>query len=324
MPDDTGIGVTLHARGKLVLLAILAAVLSIGLVALVQFGPWRRTKAAPAISETKPIESAPSPSASAAPPQPRPAPSQQPGRTAKRPPLPAAAEAPVSVQASPPPTQQAPAAQVAPAPQAAPPSTTAPQFPWPPPAASAAEVVPARLLASSVRLERLGGVDTVLTAALEINGYNERSYFAVPQGFAMVTRLEQIAADGSPRPPPGRWSANPPRLADGFSLRSYLRSLFTADPGYYRVIAFIVTDVPFTQSEKSITTIEAEEWLRSGLNFLPEWIGTQIYTPQVVCTALIYEFERQPNRDPNVLLPSRLDARTHLVRSGLWNAIGGG
>jgi hypothetical protein len=166
-------------------------------------------------------------------------------------------------------------------------------------------------------------VDAVLSAALGRTGYSEKSYWAVPHGFALATRLEQIDVNGRPKPPPARWSAEMPRLAGGFSLSAYLRALFTADPGYYRIVVFIVTDTLFSESDRSVTSEEARSWLTQGLNALPETIASQPYAPSVVCTAMIYEFERKAGSEAEPLLPSPVDAHAHLVESGLWSALGG-
>jgi hypothetical protein len=162
----------------------------------------------------------------------------------------------------------------------------------------------------------------VLTAALAQNGYAEKSYFGVPGGFALATQLERIQASGVSMSVPARWAVAATGLGTRFSLGDYLRALFTADPGYYRVIVFVVTPVPFAQSEKTVTAGEAEQWLRSGLNMLPQSIAQQPYASGVATTALIYEFERTAS-DSNVLLPSPVAAQGHLVQSGLWKALGG-
>ena len=199
-----------------------------------------------------------------------------------------------------------------------------PQFPWPPPVASATQVVPRNLLTGS-RVKILKDVDELLTSALNINGYVEKSYYAVPQGFAIVTRIEQIELDGRSKTRPARWSTDPSPLTE-FSISAYIRALFTANPGYYRIIVFVVTNVPFTQSDRQLSRSEGIAWLRAGLNILPESIGAEGYTPDVICTALIYEFEQrggQGSVSTRILLPSRLDAQTHLNKSGLLRSLGG-
>ena len=194
-----------------------------------------------------------------------------------------------------------------------------PSFPWPPPAASASEQIPNDLLAASATLHSLGDVNTRLAAALEKSGYAEMKYYAVPNGFALVTRLEQIEADGRPKPEPDRWSSNSPAFR---SLSDYLRALFSANPGHYRMIVLIVTDVPFAESETKVSEAEAVEWLRAGLNRLPPEIAERPYNPDVVSTALIYEFEKDQGKDPQLNEPSRLGAHEHLTHSGIWGALG--
>jgi hypothetical protein len=154
------------------------------------------------------------------------------------------------------------------------------------------------------------------------NGYGERSYYAVPHGFALVTRLEQIEASGKSKLAPERWNAGRPTATESFSLISYLLALFRAKPGYYRLIVFIVTDNPFAQSDKAITSSKAVEWLHSGLNILPPFVREIPYSPNFVCTAMIYEFKSEGDESiPQILLPSHLDAATHLSQSGIWAAL---
>ena len=93
----------------------------------------------------------------------------------------------------------------------------------------------------------LADVANELERAFNSAGYVERSYYAVPQGFAIAARLEMINPDGSPVAEANRWSASiaPPKV---FSLSSYLQALLGATPGEYRVVVFIVTAVPVTES----------------------------------------------------------------------------
>ena len=203
---------------------------------------------------------------------------------------------------------------------APPPPISFPSFPWPPPAASASEAIPNDLLVAESALHSLGDVNARLVRALDLNGYAEKKYYAVPDGFAVATRLEQIEADGRPKPEPDRWSADSPEFR---SLGAYLHALFSANPGYYRVIVFIVTDVPFTEASRKVSETEAAGWLEGGLNQLPQEIADMLCHNGVVSTALIYEFHKDQGRDPQLNEPSRLGAREHLVHSGIWKALGG-
>jgi hypothetical protein len=191
-----------------------------------------------------------------------------------------------------------------------------PLFPWPPPAASASEVLPHDFFVNAMDFE---DINQLFIDALDKAGYAERSYYAVPRGFALVTRLEQIEDDGTPKDRPQRWSAEAPRPTI-FSLQEYVKALFTANTGHYRVIVLVVTDVPFQQSSFHVDESEALNWLHTGLNVLPIPISRQRFSADVNCTALIYEFERAES-STRLLLPSRIDAHAHLTKAGLWRAL---
>ncbi len=197
-----------------------------------------------------------------------------------------------------------------------------PDFPWPPPQASASFAIPAELVhASRGTTIRLGDVNDTLRRALEACGYTEGSYFAVPDGFALVTRLEQINSDGSPKQS-GRWCTELQPLRQ-FSVRDYLVSLFFANTGLYRIIVFVVTPHPFSQSQTHISRDEMRDWLRSGSNRLPNSVARQEYTAGFSVTALVYEFEQQESQGPSQTLSSRITGMDHLNKSGFLSALGG-
>lgn len=200
-----------------------------------------------------------------------------------------------------------------------------PPFPWPPPAASATTDL-TRQLTKHHQFAKLGDANDVLQAALQSTGYMDTSYYAVPGGFALITRLEHTDASGASRPEDDRWLVEPEPLRR-FSLRDYLRALFTADAGHYRIIAFIVTDTPVIQGEQRIAEKDALTWLREGRQGLPQAIAAWPWTADMVCTALIYEFVREQAQDPRVVVPGELGGLTHLSRAGtritnLWDALG--
>ena len=197
-----------------------------------------------------------------------------------------------------------------------------PQFPWPPPRASAMALLPRSFLtAPGSPPVLLADVSARLVTALDQCGYSEHSFYAVPDGFALVTQLEQINPDGTPKQPPARWAADVPPLRS-FSLSDYLKALFTANPGHYRIIVFVVTSHPFSQAEASVGREEAEGWLASGLNRLPDTIGRLRFSEAVVCTALIYEFEQpEAGKEPTILSPSDLTGTDHLAKSRLWDVL---
>ena len=259
--------------------------------------------------------------------------------------LPTAAPPPASIPA-PPPAAPAPsptAPQLPPAASAPPPTAPSPPtggpvpaptpqgptrplawwFPWPPPAASASLTIPlTRLLPDAGKRDlqrsyRLGDVDEALRDALTQAGHVEASYYGVPQGFALVTRIESILADGKPKPGDLRWNVDAP-AGQVFSLSSYFSALFTAPPGRYRVVVFIVTPEPFSAVDSTVTRDQAARWLRLGANRLPPEYYYGLIPSGTTCTAMIYEFEK-PNSTSSARLnrPGAISVTAHLTGTGL-------
>lgn len=211
---------------------------------------------------------------------------------------------------APPPGGDAPPAQV---------PAALPAFPWPVPLPSAMASLPFLEIMQRWRSEHsfparpphsiLGTVDLrdfyrngpklsdanyALRYLLAQGGYEEVRYYAVPGGFAMVTRLERINSDGVPTES-GRWdfarSFNGP-----FTIADYLRALFIAPPGYYRIIVFVLTPRPIS-AEGTITGRDAEAWFTNGGISLPDEIGKRRYTEYYQFSVLIYEFERSADEE---------------------------
>ena len=191
-----------------------------------------------------------------------------------------------------------------------------PEFPWPPPRASASEMIPRELLVGNATHPTLATVAQAIESAFQEADYREKSYYRVPGGFAMASQIEQINQDGSPKDSMYRWSSETPRIR---TLDAYLNALFTAPPGYYRVIVFVVTSKAFPQRDVKVTSEESKHWVSSGLNKLPEEIGDQEYSSAHRCTALIYEF-KQTGKRAQLMEPSQITGKTHLDKAGLMSA----
>src|SRR5205814_8700502 len=69
-----------------------------------------------------------------------------------------------------------------------------PGFLWPPPRASASEVVPNAIFSN---VGHLGEIADILLRALSLAGYFDHSFYGVPSGFALVTRMERLKDDGT-------------------------------------------------------------------------------------------------------------------------------
>jgi hypothetical protein len=191
-----------------------------------------------------------------------------------------------------------------------------PEFPWPPPTASASYVLPDAMLEG---YQTVGEAAAAILSALERNGYVERSFFRTEaDGIALVTRLERINEDGSSFAENERWPGNGQRYESTESLFRFLQGLFYVDPGHYRVIVFILQDLPFSQSSENITAEEAKAWLTSGANVLPPEIAEQPFG-NAHCTVLIYEFASDGK---NVhVVESHLTGKGHLEKAGLLAAL---
>ncbi len=203
-----------------------------------------------------------------------------------------------------------------------------PRFRLPPPEASVWEVLPNDLfLAAEREGTTLRDVDRMLIQALDSAGYTARAYYPLErefrdvQGFALVTRMEQIQEDGTPKPVPDRWAAEVPPL-EGFSLLRLIDRLFSAEAGYFRIIVFLATPEHFTQGEP-IKREAAMDWLKKGLNKLPPFIAGKEYTPAYNTTALVYQFKKYKGASEDLVeqVEGVLSCRDHLVKAGLWEAI---
>lgn len=261
-------------------------------------------------------ETARDPAATERPPADAPAPSTSPS-----PPVitraPKPAPAPVNPRAGSPARGQAP--QVPRDDSSAPRSTPElPAFDWPPPRYSAFVEIPRAWIAPGDAT--LGSVAQRLERAFDSAGYAERSYFWIPGGFALASRIEQIQADAAPAAVPERWAVAMDRPPQGFV--DFIRALFDARPGLYRVIVFAATNADYSAGERAPAASEARSWMYRGLMQLPASVGTLPYRAEHHTMALIYEFEQRADRsEPRVRQPSDSPGRVHLDKSGLLQAL---
>ena len=205
-----------------------------------------------------------------------------------------------------------------PQPAALPPGVL-PTFPWPPPTPSErlnfrrSQVLTAAMGPTPSQAD----VAHRIVHALEEAGYSEYSFYAAPQGFAIVARLERIGPDGTPAPDQLRFLA--PDSAEPFSLGAYLTRLFFAPEGYYRQIVFLVTPTIVRPSGPTPNAKAAEALLQGGADRLPALYRTIPFSADDQVTALIYEYHKgSGDGQVTTLTPGRLDARTNLVRAGIY------
>ena len=198
--------------------------------------------------------------------------------------------------------------------------TGRPQFPWPPPQASTVVRLPLSRFEDTLTRRTHGEIADLLERALDQGEYFDRSYWVAPGGFALATRLERITEDGEPVTTGERWPTT--SLKERFDLGKYLRALFYTDPGFFRVIVFVLSTEFERTSDEEPTPKEAFRWLRRGMVMLPRDMAEQAIIEKHELTALIYEFEREAGSNAVVLAPGRLSGRTHLARAKLQQLLG--
>ena len=198
-----------------------------------------------------------------------------------------------------------------------------PGFPWPIPKYSAhADIDLVKLPKQNHPLDTLGDVSKVFQDAFNQAGYAESSYYSVPGGFAIVSRLEAILEDGSPAQ--ARWPSGY-TLSPSWSLVDLIRYLFTAKVGYYRIIVFVITSRPIrTEIDHGPDPSDLAKKVFGGADRLPTSVNGTKLTKEYHCRAFIYEFKlTESNSQPDLISPSPQDGKTHLLKSQLWTYLGG-
>jgi HEAT repeat protein len=187
-----------------------------------------------------------------------------------------------------------------------------PDFPWPAPRWSFKEVVPRSFFGNEKTT--LGEVSDRLVAAVRGASPDfDYGLFSIPGGFVTLARLERINADGSPYPGRLRWDSD---LISPQSLEEYLVDLFFSPPGYFRVIAFAITDKEPIRSDQDAKLPSISE----GAKLLPKEIADLPFSGRQVF-ALVYTFQRYDGAKMVLNYDSSPSGLTHLIASGIWQRL---
>lgn len=187
-------------------------------------------------------------------------------------------------------------------------------FPWPPPEASARAII-SRELFGAASPGTLGAVADILAEALAEAGYTGPGYLGVPGGFAMITRIEQTDRGGRPLAGNARW-ATKIVVVKSFSISAVIRALMTAEPGFFRVMALVVTDKSFDDNGSRARLETLENWSRKGVDALVPDVRDMPFGENYKISALVYEFEKfSESEDPVVRIPSINEVRGHLTHT---------
>jgi len=104
-----------------------------------------------------------------------------------------------------------------------------------------------------------------------------------------------------------------------FSLKEYFRVLFSAQPGYYRSFAFIVSPSIYSFSANDYTKELLSKYLSQGAIGLPIRIGLTKLPKDLNVNVLIYEFKKPENSDNANLVIDGLSGYEHLKRASIIN-----
>jgi HEAT repeat protein len=190
-----------------------------------------------------------------------------------------------------------------------------PALPWPPPqwsrmAKFGDEDIPRELLGSDDTT--LGAICDKLDRSLQaVDQGFESGVFTVPGGFAMLARLERIAADGSPLGGENHWAYGELRP---MSLSDYIGRLFLEKPGYFRILAFVITSEPILHHGDGTLPSPSSGW--AGL---PDALRVEKFKNKTAYV-LVYSYERSAGGQFSSF--DALSAKVHLEKSGVLAVIG--
>jgi hypothetical protein len=195
--------------------------------------------------------------------------------------------------------------------------STFPQFPLPVPEPSAQ----ADLRSSFAGSTTMSDVDRKLRRALDAAGYATRRYLYVPDGFAIVTRMEQFNANGTCKSEASRWSSKVARC-ENFTTSCYQKTLSTVEPGLFRVFVFVVTPRTIRSMQPPPTRSEATAWLNEAASQLPEEIARLAFDARTNVVALVYEYKLPvANGQPERSVRSALSGTDHLTKGRILEGL---
>ena len=145
---------------------------------------------------------------------------------------------------------------------------------------------------------------------------------SVPNGFAIVTQLEQYNEDGSIMNGSSyRWVDYPPQ--ESFALSwNYFKSLIYPKKGRLRLFVFIVTNQNYSSNKNRVSKNEAASWLSQGVNRLPKEVELESFNSDYSVSFLTYEFEvPESNHLVRQSCPCHYQATEHLKITGLEELI---
>jgi hypothetical protein len=187
-------------------------------------------------------------------------------------------------------------------------------FPFPPPSGYTFAVLNNTIFSNCHLLGDAGNIIYNAITSSTCN-YEDVGYYAIPDGFVVVTKVEEINDDATS-------VSGRNRFAEGQYQSMSILDFFAPRKGYFRVFAFLVTDVPFNATSTPVTAGNALEWIRLAANILPDAIKNKPFKPGYNCTVIVYEFKSEDaNTHLSPLQSPRFSAQTHLQRSHISESL---
>lgn len=165
-----------------------------------------------------------------------------------------------------------------------------PFIPWPPLTPSARGDVTSKVGLANT----LGEIDAHIAKVLDRSGYNNKFYFSLPNGFAVITPLERTSSVGGVLPDQRRWSLE--KETSNLSITNYAKHLIFGSDDRFRMFLFIVTNDYFGTQEDVPHDRDVERWLKTGRDVLSPRIGQRLTPKGTKIQLFVYEFALDKGR----------------------------
>jgi len=199
-----------------------------------------------------------------------------------------------------------------------------PQFPCRPPNPSDLVTLDRQVAVPATAPATLGAVESRLKNAFVAAGFRQPRVYQTCGGFVLVTSIERARADGRPFAEPGRFVDLDRSMSaiEDFSLAGVLRALLTVQPGRFRMIAVMVSDVAIEPTGDTMSSAAAKAIATGGADRLPRQLAGAPFSDKHAVTALVYEFEKAPgSAEARLAVPPRFSANEHLRLTGVLDAL---
>ncbi len=194
--------------------------------------------------------------------------------------------------------------------------------PWPPPVPTRYAIYP-RINSVRPDFKTVGAVAEALHAELNRAGFFEVRYWGAPNGFALVTRMEQIDEKGKPvTNSRSLRSPSADQLTRGGIVDALYeggKALISSPLRELRILLFVVTDDTglVRHPPVSMTPQVGELW-NTGGSFVLSKIDSLVHMKRDHLAAIfVYEFRKDKNGNPVLLKKSTRSIDDHIKESGL-------